>query len=313
MERLIPIDFGNVIDIKNIIMISCGDGTTMIMTKDRLYACGKNEYGQLGIGNNKNQNVFTRVKTEGIGNLLSVTCGQYFTIILTSKGLYGCGETRIFGIKSENKYYDTPQKIDYKLKISNILAITAHEENGLILSKGGLYGFGENNYKVPGFEGKYSTLTTLPISDVLTIGVGGHHVIVVALDGIYGFGSNREGQLGVGDHIKVYDRFTKININIPGFIKMLVCGDYYTVLVVNVNGKDVLYGFGWNEHGELNNKSKVENIYLPEKIDIPYEYDEILEINSTNWYTIVRFLKNNKKYYYSFGNRYFKQLDKTSL
>jgi alpha-tubulin suppressor-like RCC1 family protein len=62
----------------------------MILTKNNeLYACGSNEYGQLGLGDTHDHDIFTKVD---IPNVSTVTSGEYHTMIITKDNeLYSCG------------------------------------------------------------------------------------------------------------------------------------------------------------------------------------------------------------------------------
>ncbi len=79
----------NTNDIKS---IYCGDGHTLILKNDgTLWGCGKNDYGQLGLGDKNNRNIFTQITTNA-NNIKSVYCSDDSTFILTNDGtLWGCG------------------------------------------------------------------------------------------------------------------------------------------------------------------------------------------------------------------------------
>ena len=56
-----------------------------------LWGCGKNDYGQLGLGDTTNRTTFTQVTTN-TDDIKSVSCGAYHTLILKNDGaLWGCG------------------------------------------------------------------------------------------------------------------------------------------------------------------------------------------------------------------------------
>ena len=63
---------------------------SLILENDgTLWGCGQNNYGQLGLGDNNNRNIFTQVTTNDVK---SVYCGDSHTFILENDGtLWGCG------------------------------------------------------------------------------------------------------------------------------------------------------------------------------------------------------------------------------
>ncbi|MEM3509559.1 MAG: hypothetical protein QXN52_09725, partial [Nitrososphaerota archaeon] len=73
------------------VQVSCGGYHTLAIKSDgSLWACGYNYYGQLGLGNSNNRNIFTRVGTES--NWIQVSCGSSHTLAIKSDGsLWGCG------------------------------------------------------------------------------------------------------------------------------------------------------------------------------------------------------------------------------
>ncbi len=70
--------------------ISCGQFHTIASTTAGMaYACGKNDYGQLGFESTSNVKVFTRISNVSaeIDSIVQVCCGYYHTMILSSTGI----------------------------------------------------------------------------------------------------------------------------------------------------------------------------------------------------------------------------------
>src|SRR5438045_2011046 len=61
--------------------------------RSQVYACGNNEYGQLGLGSDTDHNTFTQVPLAGLdGNVIGVSCGASHSFLLTStRQVYACG------------------------------------------------------------------------------------------------------------------------------------------------------------------------------------------------------------------------------
>jgi alpha-tubulin suppressor-like RCC1 family protein len=77
----------------DVIKIAAGKHHVMILKKDKtVFTCGRNNYGQLGIGSTTNANTFTRV-TSNVNNVKQIACGPYQSYIIKNGGsLHGCGD-----------------------------------------------------------------------------------------------------------------------------------------------------------------------------------------------------------------------------
>jgi hypothetical protein len=112
-----------------IIMISTGGYHNFILTNNNeLYACGNNEWGQLGLGDNMSQNTYTQIGNY-LGKITNISCGENSTFILNDKNeLYVCGfnELGLLGLGN----YDNANiftKINHNFgKIKNIFGDNYH-------------------------------------------------------------------------------------------------------------------------------------------------------------------------------------------
>ncbi|AYV83403.1 MAG: chromosome condensation regulator [Hyperionvirus sp.] len=80
---------------KNVAEFSCQLNSSLIrFTDGTLMSCGANKFGQLGLGDNVNRNVFSEIKNIG-KNVLEIKSGRRFTFIrLTDGTLMSCGRNR---------------------------------------------------------------------------------------------------------------------------------------------------------------------------------------------------------------------------
>jgi alpha-tubulin suppressor-like RCC1 family protein len=78
-------------DISNVKEIACGYFHSVFITREgRVYSCGSNGSGQLGLGNTGEE--ITPRLISGLSNVTEISCGFYHTIFLTSEGrVYSCG------------------------------------------------------------------------------------------------------------------------------------------------------------------------------------------------------------------------------
>jgi alpha-tubulin suppressor-like RCC1 family protein len=210
-----------------IISVACDGYRTMILTKDNeLYACGNNQSGQLGLGDNIHRNTFTHVD---IPNIMSVTSGTLHTMILTKNNeLYACGYNGLgqLGL-GDDKHRKTFTKVDISTmrcnKVGstvdslnpNVLSVTCGGYHTMILTKDNeLYACGSNRYGqlCLGDNKHRKTFTKVDIHNVVSVTCGENHTMIVTKNNeLYSCGYNASGQLGLGD-CKYRNTFTKVNI-----------------------------------------------------------------------------------------------------
>ena len=77
-------------DVKQVV---CGGWHTFILKNDgSVWACGDNQYGQLGLGNTTNRNTFTQVTTNINNDVKQIAGGSWHTMIIKNDGsLWSCG------------------------------------------------------------------------------------------------------------------------------------------------------------------------------------------------------------------------------
>ena len=62
----------------------CGENYTIILKNDgTLWGCGKNDYGQLGLGDTSNRSTFTKITTNDVKSIYG---GSYHTVMLKNDG-----------------------------------------------------------------------------------------------------------------------------------------------------------------------------------------------------------------------------------
>jgi RCC1 and BTB domain-containing protein len=191
---------------RQVISVACGQHHTMFsLVGGGLYACGKNDYGQLGIECNDAKRVPTLVSAP-LGNAIvtQIACGYHHTLALDSTGkLYGFGRN------------------DY-----------------------GQLGLGHRNSSskpewVQGMlaepQGGRNELGGVPAPDdlhVRQITCGCYHsLVLVKTNCVYAFGRNNHGQLGTGE---TEDQvFPKMIPHLKGMeVTQVAAGFYHSVCLV---------------------------------------------------------------------------------
>jgi alpha-tubulin suppressor-like RCC1 family protein len=259
-------------------------GHTAIIADGKVYTCGLNDKGQLGLEDTINKHVFILVLSgvetnddqfinEDV-NMISV--GTQHTLILKGGIVYGMGNNSVnqLGLPT------TTSQISRVTKLSNITGIEMIESsahNSFFLKDGDVYAVGKNNYGLLGLNtiNTINTFTKIQnIPKMKTISCGGTNTFFLTEAGtVYSCGSNEQGQLGINsaDLYKAYPtKLPNVSNFINEFVTNISCGYTHTLLLkstkVNGNIMDV-YGTGYNYYynlglGHTNTDKKVFPINL---------------------------------------------------
>ena len=183
--------------------ISAGYHYSLILTNTgQIYAFGRNEYGQLGLGDNIAKNAPTLIPT--LNQIVQIAAGGDHSLVLSNTGqIYAFGYNGDGQLGLGNNYHkNIPTLIP---NLNNMLQISAGLHHSLVLSNTGqIYAFGGNRYGQLGLGNNYhkNTPTLIPnLNNMIQIAAGGDHSLVLSNTGqIYAFGANNYGQLGLGDN-----------------------------------------------------------------------------------------------------------------
>ncbi|HJN38541.1 MAG TPA: hypothetical protein QF353_07210 [Gammaproteobacteria bacterium] len=183
--------------------------------EDKLYACGWNYYGQLGLGNTTNRTEWTEVPVPQGFSVEKVIAGRSYTF-LKGKGkngqdkIFSCGanyggQLGLGDTKDRTEWTEVP--VPQGFSVEKVIAGRSH-----IFLKG---------------KGEYGE------------------------DKVYASGTNRYGQLGLGD---ITDRNEWTEVPVPqGFsVEKVIAGDDHSILKgKGKDGEDKMYAAGYNTYGQL--------------------------------------------------------------
>lgn len=242
-------------DIKKMV---AGYNSVYVLKNDgTLWVCGKNDYGQLGLGDTTHRNLLTQVIDENVTNIRDIVANYYNVFIIKNDGtLWACGKND-YGQLGLN-HTTTPQKtfaqclLSTGKPINNIKQVACGTSTFALLEDGTLWGCGYNYYGELGLNNttKYSTFIQIAseIGDIKKISAGMHHGVILQNDGsLWASGYNSYGQLGT-NNTSQYKVFTKITTNINNDVRDVDCGEYRTTILKN---DGTVWGTGRNEQGQL--------------------------------------------------------------
>jgi alpha-tubulin suppressor-like RCC1 family protein len=157
----------------NIKTISCGLYHSVILNNSGdAYSCGLNNYGQLGLGNNNNYNIPTKITVTGI-IFSDVECGGWHTVLQTttntaySMGLNDGGQLATFpNGNNQSSPLIVSNTGDSNPNLTNIKFIRCKNKLTLwVLDNNNIY-FSGNNYNFPAIT--YTASSTTIVEDIYT-------------------------------------------------------------------------------------------------------------------------------------------------
>jgi alpha-tubulin suppressor-like RCC1 family protein len=243
-------------------------GHSMFLTNTgRVYGCGFNNKGQLGLGNtNTGPTTPTLLNTSPFNTLTisAVSCGYEHTMFLTNTGrVYGCGlnTSGELGLGNTTSPVSTPTLLNTSpFNTVTISAISAAGNYTLFLTNTGrVYGCGLNTSGELGLGNTTSPVSTPTLIDsspfnTLTIsaiatGCTAHSIFLTNTGRVYACGNNGYGKLGTGN---TTNQSTPTLLNTSPFntltITSIACGSFHTLFITNTGR---VYSTGYNGFGEL--------------------------------------------------------------
>ena len=257
--------------------ISIGRNHTMLLVKitlgeNKLYACGYNKFGQLGLGDTKDRNEWTEVPVPQGFNVEKVSAGSYYSF-LKGKGkdgknmLYACGRNdsgQLGLVDNDDRREWTEVDVPQGFSVEQVIAGGGPSFlKGKVGGEDKLYACGNNTSGQLGLGDNENrtefTEVDLPEDFKLEqVVAGGKHTFlkgkrkgVNGEDKLYACGSNHCGQLGLGD-TKDRNEFAEVSVPKDFTIEKVMAGYRHTFLKgKGKDGKNMLYACGSNFHGQL--------------------------------------------------------------
>ena len=221
---------------------SCSTGlrhSACLSTQGTVHTFGKNDDGQLGLGNNQTSNI-----PQIVPNLLNIrylSCGAYFTVCLDYSGClwsFGKNDYGQLGIGTTSNE-NSPRKVK---DIPPIAFVSCGKYHTLCISqKKELWTFGNNEYNALCLEtSKFeSSPKQTKYKDIISVSGGYAFTIFQTNEGLFGCGYNAYGQLCIGSTTTQYSPI--LIPKLQSSISQFSCG-YYHSLFLDENG--VVYGTG---------------------------------------------------------------------
>lgn len=265
-NKLLEIDYNNIVNDNNkIISIYSNNSNTFLLDEsNNIYACGKNNNLQLGLGITSNYFSNSSLINTSI-DPSNIYLGAYNTYIFTDNNLlYGSGRN-VFNQLNNNNFqytYYIENLIEFNLNnFNNISYITAGNENIFIVNNDELFVCGKNNIGQLG-NNNYNSSEQLEKVNIFEFSnnipkkvftFDEHTFVLTVNNKLFASGNNMYGQLGDNSNISVI-KFKLIDTTFldSSIIANIVCGKNHSVILTN-DGK--IFASGSNFYGQLGNGS----------------------------------------------------------
>lgn len=185
--------------------ISCGLRHMAVITKENgLLVAGTGSKGQLGLGNNYNDNNYLSItKVPDLEDVKSVACGQHHTLALKTDGTvlsWGDNKYGQVGLSTDIPTALVPSSILIDSTLKEVHAGWTH--SAALTSDGEIYLWGRNSYSQLGMEGEDSSKPQKlkHLKNVKQLSLGSEHNLALNTDGqLFCWGWNEHGNCGTGN------------------------------------------------------------------------------------------------------------------
>lgn len=246
-----PVDASGALAGKFVIAIAGGDDHSLALTSEgKVYAWGRNDFGQLGDGTTTRSDSPVPVSTLGAlagKTVVAIGGGHSHSLALTSEGLiyaWGFNQNGQLGDgTTANSSEPVAVTMSGVLNGKTVTAIAAGGDHNIVLvSDGHVYGWGRDDYGQLGDDSTLQSNTPVAVDTTGTFGAktivaisAGHtHSLALSSDGkLFAWGNNSSGQLGDGTTI---NRVIPVQTDLTGVlsgktITSIACGGNHTLVL----------------------------------------------------------------------------------
>lgn len=247
-----------------ITQVACGDTHTIALSSNgKLYAFGRNQNGQLGLGSSTDSLSPTVVESLQHQRVISVACGAEHTLAATDTGeLFAWGWGRYGNLgdgEKTDRHLPTHVKLIGDKMIRQVSCGWRH--SAAVTTDGVVYTFGWSKYGQLG-HGSYEDLAIPKIVEALSgvhimmLSGGWRHAAAADKDGrMFGWGWNKFGQVGVGEKVECVPTPRLIKALDNDKVRQFACGWRHT-LAITEQGQ--FYSWGRGVSGQLGHEQVID-------------------------------------------------------
>ncbi|GLD93432.1 hypothetical protein PINS_up002024 [Pythium insidiosum] len=289
----------------SVAQVVCGSRFTVALTtRGALFAWGKNDYGQLGTGDNKAQIEPRMIEALSRVSIVSVATKGSHVLARTSEGaLYTWGRGDEGQLGHGDRLSTAQPRLVQALASHHVEQICAGRSHSVaVTSDGVVFTWGSNEDGALGRNGSSvddmvsaepRPVEALPKGRILQVDCGSRHTIVLMADHrVFAWGWGIYGQLGLGD-----TQSQPVPMELMGLrgkhVQRICCGFRHSFAVlprrltrratsstlVSAAESDIgaahvdVWAWGWNEYGQLGIPSTGHVVVKPTKVPMLCDID----------------------------------------
>ena len=241
--------------------VSTGESHTIFIDMENdVWVCGKNEGGQLGLGDTKNRYTPTKIPNF---KAKEISAGYNHTLFIDlENNVWGCGSNSQgqLGIGNNDQYF--PIQIPNQNLLGKASRVAAGGLHSVIIDlENNVWVCGYNAMGQLGIGNKGSQYRPIKIPNFRgqQVSVGQHHTIIIDLENnIWGCGLNNVGQLGLSCFPVSFNLCKISNLK----ARQVSTRNNNTLIIDMENN---VWGWGFNEYGELG-LDDINSILIPTQI-----------------------------------------------
>ncbi|MEJ5166944.1 MAG: RCC1 repeat-containing protein [Thermoanaerobaculia bacterium] len=243
--------------ISDVISISAGENFSLFLKRDgTVWACGSNEYGQLG--NGTFYGCIEPVQVLNLSNIIAISTKAKHCLALRKDGtvwawgLNSAGQLGIENFENSNLPIKVPD-------LENVIYISTGRYHSLALKNdGSVWAWGWNREGQLGtgdWENRNTPVQVINLNNIVFVDAGACHSLAIKADGtLWVWGSNELGQLGIDELTWSYNEPVKL----PYLEKIIsASGGWDHSLALTEDG--YVWAWGYNKYGQLGDNTKLSS------------------------------------------------------
>jgi alpha-tubulin suppressor-like RCC1 family protein len=234
-----------------------GDKHALILKEGSVFVMGKNDFGQLGIGDpNIHVEYFREIDTSFSGLVDQVAAGALHSLAVDGNGVAWAWGNNAFGqlgdSTTEDRYVPTLIEFPDSIVIKEMAA--GFDHSVALDANDAIWTWGNGNPTPQRIEG---------LPEIKRIAAGDMHILALDVNGIvWTWGDNRAGQLGDANRPDVNEPVF-VDVNGFGPIDKIAAGSYHS-LALDANGG--VWAWGSNSDGQLGYTDSNESVATPKLV-----------------------------------------------
>jgi alpha-tubulin suppressor-like RCC1 family protein len=255
-------------------MVTAGGAHTCALRSNKTVWCwGKDDKGQLGIGENNITHNTTPLQVADLTDVTKISAGLAHTCAIVADGSIYCWGWNLgfqLGVTSTDESIPIPTPVlGVPAKAISVAAGAAH--TCAIFAGGEVWCWGVNEYGQLGVETNFGVVSRnapVKVEGILlpqgTISAGAHHTCARNAEALFCWGLNHRGQLAVGSATQNENLPEPTPVDAPSKTTAIATGGDHTC-AIDTPGD--LYCWGSNKHSQVSGDTPGEDHYRPVLID----------------------------------------------